>query len=147
MVSKMPISGSRPRTETSSRPQTRTLSQGGDTTRHSGSFMLFIGTQKRYWQVVYVFAGYGGTSFGPVCQAVEVGHSLLLKQRFSLLWTALVPDAWRAPSSKQLARPLISRIYGVDGSRKSPGPQLLPGSANRVSLCKSCFHRDLNWGQ
>lgn len=90
--------------------------------------MLFIGTQKRYWQVVYVFVGYGGTSFGPVCQAVEVGHSLLLKQSFSLLWTALVPDAWRAPSPKQFARPLISRIYGVGmGLANLPGHSCSPG--------------------
>lgn len=36
----------------------------------------------------YVFVGYGGTSFGPVCQAVEIGYSHLPKYSFSLLWTA-----------------------------------------------------------
>lgn len=29
------------------------LSRGGDTTHHSGSLMLFIGTQKRYWQMCF----------------------------------------------------------------------------------------------
>lgn len=66
------------------------------TPHHSGSFMTFIGTQKRH--VVNIFSWVMGVAFLWARHPSSlVSYPIMSKERFGLLGTAQLPDTCRSP--------------------------------------------------